>query len=378
MPRISDNGAMNNRNGLYQFLGGIFTGLVVMSVSAWALWQKPIFWEAMAWQGVILFLLYISCNPACREDRYRIGFTCFLLLLPFTFILAWRVPIDLYFIYTIIWVALVPYYLPQRAWWWSLLAVCIAWFLLRLLLGEGSAPFVKTSLEATFHLFALICAIATRESQAANEKTQQLNRELMATQHLLGEAARGSERTRIARDLHDLLGHHLTALTINLQVAGRLSQGEAKEKIDECHGLSKLLLNDVRDSVSKLREMPMVNLQELLEMALRDTPRVNIRLQVEELLHVDDVNTAEALLRLVQEAVTNTLKHSDAKEVVIEVRHVDDEIVLNYSDNGAGCETLVYGNGLTGMRERIERLGGSLEIESKPVLSIRAVTPLVS
>ncbi len=375
---MRNNSAMENRIALFQYLGGIITGLVIALVSAWALWQKPIFWEAMAWQAVMLALILLVSNPAHKQDDNKLRYYAFWLMLPLIYVLSWHVSLDIYFIYTIVWIAIVPHRLPRAYWWWSLLGVCCAWYFLRLVIGQENNILIKTLLEATFHMFALICSIATKESETANQKTQQLNRELLATQHLLGEASRGSERTRIARDLHDLLGHHLTALTINLQVASKLSEGQAKEKIDQCHALSKLLLNDVRESVSRLREMPVVNLQELLAMTLRDTPNLNICLEVQDSLQVDDVNTAEALLRLVQEAVTNTLKHSDANRVTIEVMLENEKIILSYSDNGGGCETLEAGNGLTGMRERIERLGGYLEIKSRPNLTLRAVTPVAS
>ncbi len=67
-------------------------------------------------------------------------------------------------------------------------------------------------------------------------------------------ASRVNERTRISRELHDLLGHHLTALSLNLEVAGHLSEGRAQEHVQQAHTLAKLLLTDVREAVSQLRE----------------------------------------------------------------------------------------------------------------------------
>jgi signal transduction histidine kinase len=174
------------------------------------------------------------------------------------------------------------------------------------------------------------------------------------------------------------LGHHLTALTINLQVASRLingESGEAKEKIDQCHALSKLLLNDVREAVSELHDMPSLDLRELLEITVRDIPRLKITLKIEDQLQLDDVNTAEVFLRLVQEAITNTLKHSGAHNATIQVYKQGEQILLNYSDDGNGCDDLKVGNGLTGMRERVERLGGKLHIESKPNFNLQVTTP---
>ena len=81
----------------------------------------------------------------------------------------------------------------------------------------------------------------------------------MATE-LLEISSRTTERLRIARDLHDLLGHHLTALSLNLEVASHLATGEANEQIEKSKAITKLLLGDVRDVVSRLRNDEPVDL----------------------------------------------------------------------------------------------------------------------
>ena len=375
---MRNNTGMDDRMTFYQCLAGIGTALVVATISGIILWQKPSFWEAMAWQGLILAFLVLLSSSRFEEAYTTASQYILLALVVAIFMVSWRVPVDVYFIYTIIWAAYAPFYLPRKQCWLLLIAINLAWYVIRVNFWNDPDPLIETLLVATFHVFAMLSATAAKESAEANEKTQQLNRELLATQHLLGEASRESERTRIARDLHDLLGHHLTALTINLQVAGRITEGEAKEKIDECHALSKLLLNDVREAVTTLRDMPVVNLRELLEITVRDIPRLQISLEMDDELQLDDVNTAEVMLRLVQEAITNTLKHSNARVVKIHVYRQQDQIVLDYTDNGGGCEQLLPGNGLKGMRERVERLGGELRVESKPTLSLRAVAPMAN
>jgi len=369
---------MNKRIRFYQLIGGVGTALVVIAISGTLLWQKPLFWEAMAWQLLIFSIVFVLTNYWVSEKIGVLSHVAVWVFPILVFLLSWRVPIDLFFIYTIIWAACIPFYLSARACWFWLTAITIAWYFVRHMVWNEASPLTETLLVGTFHVFAVLSAMASKESQESNEKTQQLNRELLATQHLLSEASRDSERTRIARNLHDLLGHHLTALTINLQVAGHISEGEAKEKIDQCHALSKLLLNDVRESVSTLRDMPMVNLRDLLEITIRDIPRLQISLEMDNDFQVDDVNTAEVLLRLVQEAITNTLKHTKARKAVIKVYEQDQEILLDYSDDGLGCDNLTAGNGLTGMRERVEKLGGKLLVEPIPNFTLRASAPVVT
>src|SRR5690606_3512456 len=98
-----------------------------------------------------------------------------------------------------------------------------------------------------------VTALVARQQAQAREEQRQLNAELRATRLLLAESARINERTRISRELHDLLGHHLTALSLNLEVAGHLTEGRAKEHVGQAHTLARLLLTDVREAVSHLR-----------------------------------------------------------------------------------------------------------------------------
>ncbi len=369
---------MRNQIAFYQHLGAVATALLVASISAWVLWNSTLLLEAMIWQALILGLIYLISKPARQDFKPGLSRIAFFALLPMIYVLSWRVPLDLFFIYSIVWIACVPNHLPKSRAWWSLALVIAGWYTIRLTLLNNDEALPKTLLEGTFHMFALISAIAAKESTLANEKTQLLNRELLATQHLLSEASRDRERTRIARDLHDLLGHHLTALTINLQVAGRLSNGDAKAKVDQCHALSKLLLSDVREAVSRLREMPIVNLKGLLGIAVKDLPQIEVLLDIDEQLQVSDVDTADAFLKFVQEATTNTLKHSKATLAVIAARIKDDQIIVRYSDDGGGCSTLIPGNGITGMQERFTRLGGNIDIQCQPHFALRATAPITT
>src|SRR3546814_803222 len=94
--------------------------------------------------------------------------------------------------------------------------------------------------------------VARQQAQARDEQ-RRLNAELRATRALLAESARVNERTRISRELHDLLGHHLTALSLNLEVASHITEGKAHEHVGQAHTLARLLLSDVREAVSQIR-----------------------------------------------------------------------------------------------------------------------------
>src|SRR3546814_8458441 len=98
--------------------------------------------------------------------------------------------------------------------------------------------------------FVFVTSMVARQQAQARDEQRRLNAELRATRALLAESARVNERTRISRELHDLLGHHLTALSLNLEVASHITEGKAHEHVGQAHTLARLLLSDVRDRKS--------------------------------------------------------------------------------------------------------------------------------
>ncbi|WP_218312261.1 sensor histidine kinase [Alteromonas antoniana] len=215
----------------------------------------------------------------------------------------------------------------------------------------------------TFNLFALVMVNSRLKEEQANAKAQALNRELMATQVLLESAAKDAERTRIARNIHDLLGHHLTALTIHLQVVERQLEGDLKEKVSNCHQIAKLLLSDVREAVSEIRDQEGIDIKSALETLTANVPETEVTLELSAVPELT-VEQADAVVRAVQETLTNIMRHSNAKALAIVLSADESDITLTMSDNGRDVSTPVPGNGLTGMQERILTLGGTMAINA--------------
>ncbi|HEY9422348.1 MAG TPA: sensor histidine kinase, partial [Thermoanaerobaculia bacterium] len=174
------------------------------------------------------------------------------------------------------------------------------------------------------------------------------------------------ERLQISRELHDTLGHHLTVLSVNLDLAQRLTDGKAAEPVREAHGIARLLLAEVREVVGSLREDRSVDLRRAIETLIAGTPEPRVHLDFPEDLGIPDPVRAHALFRCVQEAVTNAVRHAGARNLWIELAHENGGIVLRARDDGRGSAAVQAGNGLRGMRERLEESGGSLEIASEP------------
>ncbi|MBZ4039670.1 sensor histidine kinase [Novilysobacter selenitireducens] len=225
---------------------------------------------------------------------------------------------------------------------------------------------MQSALYAGFCVFVFVTSLVARQQAQAREEQRRLNAELRATRVLLAESARVNERTRISRELHDLLGHHLTALSLNLEVAGHLSEGRVKEHVQQAHTLARLLLTDVREAVSHLRDGGAIDLEAALRPLAENVPSLQIHMDIESPLTMDDPERAHVLLRCTQEVITNAVRHAAARNLWISAIREDAMIAMTARDDGRGAEAFVAGNGLRGMRERLAQYGGNLEIKTRP------------
>ncbi|MEM6639691.1 MAG: sensor histidine kinase [Pseudomonadota bacterium] len=346
-------------------IAALVTWLVVSSMAAYIVSEGAEIYASRLVESIVLMLAFLGAMIVSWGQRDRSRFRRRLALgvmLGSALYLGVRVPVDFLPIYTIIWLAIVAGQERLRVAQLCFVGVVVAWYLIEWLVWESSVPLFSVALYATFHYFAMLTSVEARRADEARTDAESLNRELVATQELLAEASRQGERTRIARDLHDLLGHHLTALTINLQVAERVAEGEAKDRIETCHALARDMLGDVRAAVTTLRDESAVNFTQSLRLIVSNIPKLAITLDMDPDLRINDVNVAESLLRCVQEAITNTLRHADASECTVRVWREDGRMHARIDDNGRAPEGFEPGNGLRGMRERVERLNGRLDI----------------
>ncbi|HZW74205.1 MAG TPA: histidine kinase, partial [Caldimonas sp.] len=198
----------------------------------------------------------------------------------------------------------------------------------------------------------------------SRDELRRLNSELRATRTLLTESSRIAERMRISRDLHDLIGHHLTALSLNLEVASHLVGGTAQEHVRQAQSVAKLLLSDVREVVSQLRENDNIDLTDALRTLVEGVPGLSIHLELPPRFSVDDPLRAQVLLRCAQEIITNTVRHSGARNLWLRCERTEtNELAIHARDDGRGAGgDMQQGNGLTGMRERLAQVGGRLNI----------------
>jgi signal transduction histidine kinase len=223
---------------------------------------------------------------------------------------------------------------------------------------------VLTSLGmATFQAFAVCVAWLAVNAAQAREEMARLNTELQAAQDRLAESARLAERLRISRELHDALGHDLTALSLNLEAAGHLAGAPAREHVQKAQGMARRLLGQVREVVAVLREERGFDLAQSLTELAAGVPQPRVHLSVPAGLRIDDPEHARVLFRCVQEVVTNAARHSGADNLWIELTHGGGGTTVVARDDGHGAPAPALGHGLLGMRERFEQAGGTLEID---------------
>jgi len=198
------------------------------------------------------------------------------------------------------------------------------------------------------------------------------NREL-AQQHLHVQEA---ERKHLARELHDELGQHLSAIRLELSFV-RMRWGtdnpELREKVQSVQETIDGVIGLVRDLVARLRpvvlDMGIASALEWLICEFRMSSEVTCDLQIDEQVADLDPWQTSTVFRLVQESLTNIGRHARARNVQVSLQRQSDAYVLTVSDDGLGFDPTKIGIkslGLQGMRERAEMLGGQLDLRTRP------------
>lgn len=214
--------------------------------------------------------------------------------------------------------------------------------------------------------FAAVAVQSARREEERAAELRQTNAELLATRALLAEKSRAHERVRIARELHDVLGHDLTALGLQLEVATHVPPEEARAHVRKAQDVSSRLLANVREVVSATRTSEGVDLRAALQTLAESAPQLHVEIDMADCIRVDDDERAHCVLRCVQEIITNTLRHAQARTLTVRIRQEDGVILLDARDDGRVSTKMSPGSGLSGMRARLAELGGALSIEADP------------
>jgi signal transduction histidine kinase len=277
--------------------------------------------------------------------------------------------------------------LPRPAW-LSLVAVMAGLaFLVPLKLAAGTSWSVLLSNSITFApavIFVIVFSRVWAREHAARAEVERLaaalgeaNRKLREYAAQAEELATAKERNRLAREIHDTLGHYLTVINVQLEAAQavmEVDRARSGEAVAKAQALAKDGLAEVRRSVAALRASP-VESRPLAEAiaALAEECRAGgliVDYQVQGVPRRLTLPAETALYRVAQEALTNVRKHARASRVDLRLDYAAlDEVRLAVHDNGVGAKSPddTEGRfGLVGMRERIHLLGGEVRIVTKP------------
>lgn len=221
-----------------------------------------------------------------------------------------------------------------------------------------------------------VSVLSVRAQQSEIESRHRLAEahvRLRAATALQAESSRLDERLRIARDLHDLVGHQLTVLSLELEIASHRAGPETAESIDRAKGLTRQLLGDVRATVGEMRQ-DVPRLRETLESVVVDLPEPAVHMRIDDSVETD-AEVTRALLRCVQEVVTNAIRHAHAENLWIDIAQDGERVTFDARDDGLGSPGFEPGNGLRGMVERLEDLGGTVEFSGEGGFRVRAAVP---
>ena len=229
-------------------------------------------------------------------------------------------------------------------------------------------------------LFAVLTVHYARSAEASRDALALVNADLLATRALLADATRDAERLRMARELHDVAGHNLTAFTLNLRALAADPALAPREELRTAQAAAARLMGDIRGVVHALRDARGLDIGTALQALAAPLPRPRLQLDIADGVRIEDAATAEAVLRTVQEALTNAARHGSADTLQVRLRRDGGTLRLRIEDNAVASRTtppLREGNGLTGMRERIAALGGQVAFaRSGGGVRIEATLPL--
>ena len=215
--------------------------------------------------------------------------------------------------------------------------------------------------------------LARERAERLTLKLEEANRQLAAYATQAEELAMTQERNRLAREIHDTLGHYLTIVNVQIEAAKVVMDSDperALDAMDKAQEQTQKGLTRVRESVAALRESPVSkrSLGEAIASLVKEAQSSGIVTEfrvVGEPLALEN-KVALALYRAAQEGLTNVRRHARASRVDILLDFQPDEVRLQVKDNGIGAAETSGGFGLLGIRERMQLLGGKLEINTGP------------
>jgi len=344
-------------------LAGVFTWVLVTYVELERLSGSPyILWSAL---GYLLFLVCFLPIGTGYSRKFSRQYSQLLLigqvLVTLALLVVHHGPVAP--VLLVVWAGQLPDFFTRRLAFIQVLISAISFYFIMLFCWVDSYPIITSLIYLGFQLFALSSSFARVNESKAREHVEQLNQQLQATRILLAQSSRQDERVRIARDLHDILGHQLTALNLQLEILQHKVPHELREPVQQSKGLAKELLENIRKVVRDQRNLLSLDIRQAVQALAANIPRVELHIEGE--LQLDSVQLAEQIVLCIQEGISNALRHGQATRINLILEQHSQVIKIFLEDNGRGFTSgSENGTGLQGMRERLSTYGGLVELSA--------------
>lgn len=255
-------------------------------------------------------------------------------------------------------------------------------------LFQGTASALSTSVLILFLVYILFLIqdqmLESAQMRRINDELRTLNHQLEEMADVREKMGETRERNRLAREIHDTLGHTLTGLSTGIDAAKTLLQRDpdmAIKQLDILSATAREGLKDVRRSVRKLRPDALENhtLKGALETMIEEFMRSS-GVKVSYVCHLDSLDfqpdEEDAIYRIVQECMTNSVRHGHASRIYISFGKDQDSLILIIEDDGKGCVDIQEGFGLHHMKERIALLNGNVRFYGRDGFEVLVELPL--
>lgn len=261
--------------------------------------------------------------------------------------------------------------------------------------SSSSQQYIMSIINITISLniivFIMYCVMVMNVQSDTIDEVNKLYHELQSANEQLQEYASMSERmaqtrerNRLAREIHDTLGHTLTGITAGIDACITtidISPDLTKKQLELLSKVSRDGIKDIRRSVSELRPDTVERLH--LEVAIRkmitDMSQVSgaqILFETDEKKLRFDEDEENAIYRVIQESITNALRHGAATKIRISIERKDGDLILKIKDNGVGCKEIKSGFGTRHIQERIEMLHGTVSFDGSNGFTVSAIIPI--
>ncbi|WP_285163572.1 sensor histidine kinase [Shewanella goraebulensis] len=215
-----------------------------------------------------------------------------------------------------------------------------------------------------FPLYGMLIVFIVGVFGVIEHNSERFRRQQRQSKDEIASLATALERERIARDLHDIMGHNLSSIALKAQLAEKLVEtgnlALAQEHLSQLANIARESLSQIRQTVSDYKHKGLADTLQQLTERLREQ---SIEVQVSGSLPNMPSLIASQLGLMLTELVNNTIKHGNATQCLWQFETTNEQLTINFSDNAATKE-IIEGNGLKGIRERVELLSGEFNYET--------------